>query len=188
MQSVAFAAPLLPGKTETVLNDIRSTQGERKQGHESSRERHGISREAVWLLPTPAGDMVVVYLEADDPQAAFAGIASSQEPLTSGSASRSGSATVSTSRRVCRCRSRSWAPVVVRRAAHPGAGARRIRQPDLRRPGHRPRPQPAAPGRAAVRRGLRPVRRGHRPLGTPSSHMPQVARSTHRISVPLGAD
>jgi hypothetical protein len=81
MQCIAFSAPLLPGKTETDRRAMASVQGERKLEYESSRERHGITREAVWLQQTPAGDVVVVYLEADDLQAAFAGLGSSQDPF-----------------------------------------------------------------------------------------------------------
>jgi hypothetical protein len=84
MQCVAFAVPILPGKTETDRAAMQSVaHGERKTAHQSSRERHGIAREAVWLQPTPGGDMVVVYLEADDLEAAFAGIGSSHEPFDS---------------------------------------------------------------------------------------------------------
>ena len=82
MQSVAFAVPILPGKTETDLAAMEAVaRGEQKAAHQSSRERHGIAREAVWLQQTPGGDLAVVYLEADDLQAAFAGIGSSQEPF-----------------------------------------------------------------------------------------------------------
>ena len=59
------------------------SHGERKAAHQSSRERHGITRESVRIQQTPGGDMAVVYLEADDPQAAFAGIGSYQEPFDS---------------------------------------------------------------------------------------------------------
>lgn len=82
MQSIAFAAPILPGRTEDDREAMRScSHGARKSEHQSSRERHGIRREAVWLQPTPAGDVAVVYLEADDLQTAFAGLGSSQEPF-----------------------------------------------------------------------------------------------------------
>jgi hypothetical protein len=82
MQSIAFAAPLLPGKTELELEGIRScAQGERKAAFEESRRRRGIVREAAWLQRTSAGDMTVVYLEAEDLQAAFQGLGSSQEPF-----------------------------------------------------------------------------------------------------------
>ena len=82
MQSVAFAAPLLPGKTETDRANLRSCQdGERKADYEASRERHGILRESVWIQQTPDGDVAVVLIEAEDLQTAMGGLASSQEPF-----------------------------------------------------------------------------------------------------------
>jgi hypothetical protein len=79
---MAFAAPLLPGKTEQDRDDIEScAHGTRRAAHEASRARHGITREAVWIQPTPLGDLAVVCLEADDLEAALAGLASSQEPF-----------------------------------------------------------------------------------------------------------
>ncbi|MFZ0180992.1 MAG: hypothetical protein WAL84_14145 [Candidatus Dormiibacterota bacterium] len=82
MQSVAFAAPMLPGMTETDRAAMAScAHGERQADFEASRRRHGITREAVWIQQTPAGDVAVVYLEADDLQAAFQGLGSSQEPF-----------------------------------------------------------------------------------------------------------
>jgi hypothetical protein len=82
MESVAFAVPILPGRTDDDRRAMRScVEGERANGYESSRSRHGIRRESVWIQPTPAGDVAIVYLEADDLQAAFAGIGSSQDPF-----------------------------------------------------------------------------------------------------------
>jgi hypothetical protein len=82
MRCIAFAVPMLPGKTDADRIATRScSEGERKAEHGSSRQRHGISREAVWIQSTPGGDMPVVYLDADDLQAAFAGIGSPQEPF-----------------------------------------------------------------------------------------------------------
>jgi len=82
MQSVAFVAPLLPGKTETDRQVIEScAHGERQAAFEASRIQHGISREAVWIQPTPGGDVAIIYLEADDLQAAFHGLGSSEEPF-----------------------------------------------------------------------------------------------------------
>ena len=82
MQCIAFAAPVLPGKTEADRANMESVaHGERKADHAASRKRHGVTREAVWIQQTPAGDVAVVYLEADDLQAAFAGIGSSQDPF-----------------------------------------------------------------------------------------------------------
>jgi Family of unknown function (DUF6176) len=81
MQSIAFTAPVLPGKSEVDRTAMASVQGERKAAYEASRERHGITREAVWIQPTPGGDVAVVYLEAEDLPAAFAGLGSSQDPF-----------------------------------------------------------------------------------------------------------
>lgn len=81
MPSIAFAAPLLPGKTQQDRESMSTVQGERKTAYEASRQRLGITREAVWLQQTPNGDLAIVYIEADDLQAAFAGLASSQDPF-----------------------------------------------------------------------------------------------------------
>ena len=84
MQSVAFVAPLLPGKTETDRVALRScAQGERKAAYEASRERRAIAREAVWIQQTPGGDFAVVYIEADDLPAALAGLGTSPDPFDS---------------------------------------------------------------------------------------------------------
>ena len=82
MQSIGFALPLLPGTTETDRSVMRSCwQGERKASHRAARERLGVRRESVWIQDTPGGDVVVVYMEADDVQAAIEGMASSEEPF-----------------------------------------------------------------------------------------------------------
>ena len=83
MPSVAFALPMLPGKTQQDREVIRSCApgGERHASYEASRARHGITREAVWIQSTPAGDVGVVYIESDDLQAAFAELGSSQDPF-----------------------------------------------------------------------------------------------------------
>jgi hypothetical protein len=82
MQSVAFAAPLLPGKTEADREALASVaSGDRRAEHEASRKRAGITRESVWLQSTPNGDIAVVVIEADDIQAAFGALATSQEPF-----------------------------------------------------------------------------------------------------------
>jgi hypothetical protein len=81
-QSVCFAAPLLPGTTSQDREQMLSCwTGERRDEHTASRRRHGITREAVWIQPTPGGDFAVVLLEADDLSSALLGIATSQEPF-----------------------------------------------------------------------------------------------------------
>ena len=81
-QAIAFTVPLLPAKTEQDRSAMRScSDGPRRDAHRASRERLGITAESVWIQPTPAGDVAVVHLEAEDLQRAFAGIATSVEPF-----------------------------------------------------------------------------------------------------------
>lgn len=82
MQTIGFIAPLLPGKTETDRAAMISCwRGDRRQAYEESRRRLGITREAVYIQPTPNGDVAVVYLEADDVAAAMKGVATSDDPF-----------------------------------------------------------------------------------------------------------
>jgi hypothetical protein len=62
------------GKTELDREAMRSCwHGERKPAHDASRKRLGINRMAIWIQQTPAGDLAIVYLEADDLEAAGKG-------------------------------------------------------------------------------------------------------------------
>jgi hypothetical protein len=79
MPTVAFAVPLLPGKTDADRAAMASCRGERKDAYEESRRRAGITKEAVWIQSTPMGDMAVVLLEADDLDKAFATLATSDD-------------------------------------------------------------------------------------------------------------
>lgn len=82
MPTLAFAAPYLPGKTETDRTAmIACRTGERKDGYEASRDRAGITREEVFIQSTPMGDMAVVFIEADDLEKAFGTLATSGDPF-----------------------------------------------------------------------------------------------------------
>ena len=80
-QTLAFAVPILPGRTEDDRAAMASCQNERRADHAASRARAGITREAVWIQSTPAGDMAVVVLEGDDIGAAMETFGTSQEPF-----------------------------------------------------------------------------------------------------------
>ena len=81
-RTVCFAAPLLPGTTSADREEMLSCwTGERHDEHTASRRRHGITREAVWIQPTPDGDFAVVLIEAVDLSNALLGLATSQEPF-----------------------------------------------------------------------------------------------------------
>ena len=82
MPAIGFVLPLLPGKADVDRAAMVSCwHGERRAAYEDSRRRAGITREAVWIQPGPTGDVVVVYMEADDLEAAFKMVASSEEPF-----------------------------------------------------------------------------------------------------------
>ena len=82
MDSIGFIAPLLPGKSETDRAAMISCwRGDRREAYEQSRRRLGITREAVFIQPTPAGDVAVVYMESDDVEAALKGMATSEDPF-----------------------------------------------------------------------------------------------------------
>jgi hypothetical protein len=82
MQSVAFALPLLAGRTAADRTALESCwTGDRREAHQDARRRAGITREAVWIQAEPDGDVAVVYLEADDLPAAFTMLGTSAEPF-----------------------------------------------------------------------------------------------------------
>lgn len=82
MTAIAFALPLLPGKTDLDREVMTACwRGERKAAYEDSRRRAGITRESTWIQATPGGDVAVVFLEADDLATAFQTIAASEEPF-----------------------------------------------------------------------------------------------------------
>ena len=81
-QTLAFAVPIVPGKTDADRAAMESCRnGDRKADHAASRVRAGITRESVWIQSTPGGDVAVVVIEADDAGAAIAALSSSQDPF-----------------------------------------------------------------------------------------------------------
>ena len=81
-QTICLALPLLPGTTDTERVEMLACwQGERADGYRASRARHGITREATCIQPTPAGDVSIVLLESDDLVASLFGVATSTDPF-----------------------------------------------------------------------------------------------------------
>ena len=82
MPSVGFAIPVLPGKTDVDRDAMGSCwRGERRAAYEDARRRAGVTKETVWIQAAPSGDLAVIYLEADDLEAAFGTIGGSVEPF-----------------------------------------------------------------------------------------------------------
>jgi Family of unknown function (DUF6176) len=77
----AFAAPLQAGKTDAVRQFAREAYATRQPEMAESRSAKGLIREEVFLNQTPAGDLVVVYLEGTDPVEANRQFAASNTPF-----------------------------------------------------------------------------------------------------------
>jgi hypothetical protein len=81
-QSICLALPLLPGASDHDRDEMAACwRGPRAAAHSASRARHGITREAVWIQTTPAGNLAVVLLESDDLAASLGGVATSSDPF-----------------------------------------------------------------------------------------------------------
>lgn len=81
-QTICFAMPLLPGTSDADRDEMLACwRGARAADHRSSRDRHGITREATWIQSTPTGDVAIVLLESDDLAASLYGVATSTDPF-----------------------------------------------------------------------------------------------------------
>ncbi len=81
MPAIGFVLPLLPGKTDVDRAAMVSCWHGERRVYEDAPAACWATREAVWNQPGPTGDVVVVYMEADDLEAAFKMVASSEEPF-----------------------------------------------------------------------------------------------------------
>jgi Family of unknown function (DUF6176) len=80
-RGVAFAAPLQPGQADAARRFAHEAYTTRRAEMTESRAAKGLTREAVFLNQTPAGDMVVVYLEGGDPVEGNRQFAASNTPF-----------------------------------------------------------------------------------------------------------
>lgn len=84
MVALAFTAPVLPGVTHDDLTRFaQEATGTRRDAHSASRQPFGgsgITTEVAWLQATPQGEVIIVYLEGDDPVRWLQQFAASQEP------------------------------------------------------------------------------------------------------------
>ena len=81
MALMAFAVPILPGKTEQWRRFVGDLNGPRRGEYEESRRRLGI-RERTFLQSSPQGDVVIVTLEGDDPAGSLRRFAATNDPFT----------------------------------------------------------------------------------------------------------
>ncbi len=67
MPSLAYAVPILPGKTEDLRIMAAEVMGPRLDEHSRSMIAKGLQRETVWIQPADRGEMIVIYLEGANP-------------------------------------------------------------------------------------------------------------------------
>jgi hypothetical protein len=84
MASLAFVAPVVPGVThDDLYRFAQEATGARGDSHIASRQPFGgsgINVELGWLQQTPQGEIVIVYLEGDDPVRWLQTFSASQDP------------------------------------------------------------------------------------------------------------
>ena len=78
---IAMAVPILPGQTERWQRFVDALTGEKSNEYKASRARLGV-RERVFFQQTPQGDLVLVTLEGNDPEAAFSRFAEANDTFT----------------------------------------------------------------------------------------------------------
>lgn len=81
MGVMTLAVPILPGKTEHWKQAIAEMKGSRREAWAESRRALGVRREVASLQHTPDGDIVVVFIEADDVDTLFEREAASDHPF-----------------------------------------------------------------------------------------------------------
>jgi hypothetical protein len=77
----AFCAPVASGGTERGRAFTKEAYEARVDEFTATRRARGLSHELVCLNHTPMGDVICVYYEAEDPDAANRGLAESRDPF-----------------------------------------------------------------------------------------------------------
>lgn len=81
MANVAIAFPLLPNQADAARQFAQELMGARHAAFVAAEREHGFTRQYWFLQPTPAGTLLVAYIESDDPLRAFQSFAASQTPF-----------------------------------------------------------------------------------------------------------
>lgn len=78
MPTLTMTLPILPGKTEAWQRFCQELSGERREAHEASRRRLGITQERFALVQTRLGTAVLVSIQARDVGWALSRLAASE--------------------------------------------------------------------------------------------------------------
>jgi hypothetical protein len=76
------AFPILPGKEADARAFAKEVTGPRKADYDTIQRRQGITRETWSFQETPAGAFMLVWIEAEDIDAAFGDMAAANDAAT----------------------------------------------------------------------------------------------------------
>lgn len=79
MASLSMAMPVKPGKVEGLRSFTAEVLGTRRAAFEASEKQCGITRECWYLQPSPMGDLMLIWVEADDPERSLGSFIQSQD-------------------------------------------------------------------------------------------------------------
>ncbi|MFE6921016.1 ester cyclase [Nocardia sp. NPDC057663] len=78
---LVHTCPVLPGRVGRWREIHAELDADRKPGYEESRRAAEISRELMWCVSTPQGEMAIYHIEAPDPRRAALALAESASPF-----------------------------------------------------------------------------------------------------------
>jgi len=78
---MAVSFPVLPGKADEARRFGEEVMGPRRTEAAASFRHIGVTHETWYLQSTPMGDMIIVWMEAADPAAAFQKWGASEAPF-----------------------------------------------------------------------------------------------------------
>lgn len=81
MRAITFALPILPGKQEAWRRSLQEMLDVYRSDYEAFRQRLSMTRVLTWLTEMPGGNMVIVHIEADEPETILPKLAASDLPF-----------------------------------------------------------------------------------------------------------
>ena len=75
-----FAIPILPGKTQAVREMYKAIEARRSEA-DAANARYGIKKETWFIQPSPQGDLLLSYMEAEDVEKAMTAWLADQAPF-----------------------------------------------------------------------------------------------------------
>ncbi len=81
MQTYSGALPVLAGKRDALMQFIKDITGPMKKDFERSEKHLGIKKESWFLQSGPEGDVLLIYIEAQDIARVFGDFAVSKDPF-----------------------------------------------------------------------------------------------------------